>query len=452
MTVRDLPAVDALADQLAATGLPRIMLIETARRAIDTARAVLLDGGDADAVALARQEAARIARRRPQRVINATGVLLHTNLGRAPLHPPAARRAAEAATGYAALELDLATGRRGGRAAYTHDLVARLTGAEAALVVNNNAGALFLALAALGSGGRVVVSRGELIEIGGSFRLPELMLAAGVRLVEVGTTNRTHADDYRRALGPRTGLLLKVHRSNFELRGYVAEVGVQELAGIARAHAVPLLEDLGSGTLLDLRAWGLPEACWAPGRLRLGADLVCFSGDKLLGGPQAGILLGRSESLDALRRDPLARAVRLDKLAIAALDATLRLLLDEQPERSLPVLRALTETAPAVEGRARRLAERLAAAAGTRLAIRVEPTRAPVGGGSLPGFEIDSWAVALRPPDGPDALARRLRRAAVPVLVRVREDAVLLDARTLLPDDEEALEASLGAALADAAD
>ncbi len=453
---RALPAVDALAAEIraAAPELPAWVCRAAAREAVGEARQALERGREVPEPLAARgtRLAAALARPRPARVVNATGVVLHTNLGRAPLAPAASRAAAEAGARYTDLELGADERRRGDRLAALEALLVQLSGAEAAFAVNNNAAALVLAAHALARDREVVVSRGELVEIGGSFRLPAMLDAAGVRLVEVGTTNRTHADDYRRALGPRTGLLLKVHRSNFELRGYVAEVGVQELAGIARAHAVPLLEDLGSGTLLDLRAWGLPEACWAPGRLRLGADLVCFSGDKLLGGPQAGILLGRSESLDALRRDPLARAVRLDKLAIAALDATLRLLLDEQPERSLPVLRALTETAPAVEGRARRLAERLAAAAGTRLAIRVEPTRAPVGGGSLPGFEIDSWAVALRPPDGPDALARRLRRAAVPVLVRVREDAVLLDARTLLPDDEEALEASLGAALADAAD
>jgi L-seryl-tRNA(Ser) seleniumtransferase len=269
-----------------------------------------------------------------------------------------------------------------------------------------------------------------------------------VELVEVGTTNRTHLADYERALGPRTALLLKVHRSNFELRGFVAEVGLPELAQLGRAHGVPVVEDLGSGTLVDLSAHGLPAESYAPARLRLGADLVCFSGDKLLGGPQAGIVLGRSRLVDALRRDPVARALRLDKLSLAALDWTLACMLAGRAEREIPVLRQLLEPAARLELRARRLAERLAKAAGAGVEISLLAERTLVGGGSLPGFELASWVVALRGSAPADELAARLRAAAVPVVARVRDALVLIDVRTLLEGDEALVEGALAEACA----
>jgi L-seryl-tRNA(Ser) seleniumtransferase len=380
-------------------------------------------------------------------VVNATGVVLHTNLGRAPLAAGAAEAAAEAASHYTDLELDLGDGRRGDRGASVREMLRLLSGAESALVVNNNAAAVLLIASTFAHGREVLVSRGELVEIGGSFRVPEILERAGARLVEVGTTNRTHPADYRRAIGADTALLLKVHRSNFEQRGFVAEVDLSELAGIAREHGLPMVEDLGSGTLVDLRERGLPEESFAPARLELGASLVCFSGDKLLGGPQAGLVLGSTQDVAALARNPLARALRLDKLDLAALGWTLRCLLEGRGPQEIPVLQALLEPADSVELRARDLAERLEHLVAGRLEVRLEASRAPVGGGSVPGFELESFAVALRGL-GSEQLARALRRSPVPVLGRVRHDAVLLDARTLLPGDDQRIEEAILAAIA----
>ena len=447
---RSLPAVDRLARAVGrlCPDLAPWAVTEASRRTLESERERLAAAPDGTAVGeqeLARrgaEVAAALGRGQPGRVVNATGVVLHTNLGRAPLAPGAAAAVAEVAAHYSDLELDLDTGRRGDRGAAVAEKLVLLSGAEAALVVNNNAAAVFLALGSLARGRQVIVSRGELVEIGGSFRVPEILERAGVELVEVGTTNRTHLADYERALGPRTALLLKVHRSNFELRGFVAEVALPELAQLGRAHAVPLVEDLGSGTLVDLSAHGLPGDAYAPARLRLGADLVCFSGDKLLGGPQAGIVLGRSRLVDALRRDPVARALRLDKLSLAALDWTLEALLAGRAEREIPVLRQLLEPAPRLEARARALAERLAKVCGASAELSVLPESTLVGGGSLPGFELESWVVALRGPSSAEAFARRLRTAAVPVIARVRDALVLIDVRTLLPGDESAIEAA----------
>jgi L-seryl-tRNA(Ser) seleniumtransferase len=455
---RRLPAVDRLIGELAREqpGLAAWAAAQAARRVLEAERLRLEQepGGGAAAeselVRRAAEAAARLARLRPQRVVNATGVVLHTNLGRAPLAEGAVAAVAAAAGHYTDLELDLASGRRDDRCASVVEKLRLLSGAEAAHVVNNNAAAIFLALGALARGRQVVVSRGELVEIGGSFRLPEILERAGVELVEVGTTNRTHVADFARAIGPRTGLLLKVHRSNFEVRGFVAEVELAELARLGRERGVPVVEDLGSGTLVDLTAHGLPAIHYVPSRLRQGADLVCFSGDKLLGGPQAGIVLGKAGHVDALRRDPAARALRLDKLSLAALDWTLEALLDGRGERDIPVLRQLLVPAARLEARARRLAERLAKAAGPAAQLSVLPERTLVGGGSLPGFELDSWVVALRAATSAEELAARLRAACVPVLTRVRDALVLIDVRCLLDDDETAIEAAVAQACAGA--
>ncbi len=448
-----LPAVDRLARAVAALdpGLPAWCATAGARRTLAVARLRLQEGGgpppDPEGIETAAlAEARALARPRPGRVVNATGVVLHTNLGRAVLAPGAAQAVARAAAGYSDLELDVASGGRGDRLGPVGELLVQLSGAEAALAVNNNAAALLLAVETLARGREVVVSRGELVEIGGSFRIPEIVEKAGARLVEVGTTNRTHAGDYRRAAGPRTGCFLKVHRSNFEQRGFVAEVELPALVALGAECGVPVIEDLGSGTLLDLRAQGLPEASFAPARLAAGVDLLCFSGDKLLGGPQAGLLLGRGAFVERARRNPLARALRLDKLTLAALDWTLRAQLEGRAGE-LPTVRQLTEPAAALEERAESLAERLAKAARGRLEVQAVAVRAPVGGGSLPGFELDSWAVALRAARGAEALAAALRAQPVPVLGRVRGDALLLDVRTLLPGDAEDCEAALATVL-----
>jgi len=433
-------------------GLPDWAATEAARQVLEALRATLA-GGEATAPgaeALAERAlgvALGLARPRPSRVVNATGVVLHTNLGRSVLAPEAAEAVLGAAIAYSDLEIDPATGRRGNRLGSVSTLLARLSGAEAAFAVNNNAAATLLALDTLARGREAVVSRGELVEIGGSFRVPEILARAGVRLVEVGTTNRTHADDYRRAIGPDTALLLKVHRSNFEIRGFTAEVELPELVAIGREHGLPVLEDLGSGTLLDPGALSLPAGSHVAARVAAGADCVCFSGDKLLGGPQAGILVGSRTAIEPMCKNPLARALRLDKLSLAALDWTLRALLEGRAAE-IPTLRQLAETPAQVRSRAEALAERLRKVArGPALDVEVASDRAAVGGGSLPGFELDTWVVALRAPCGPDGLAAALRAAAVPVLARIRDDAVLLDARTLLDGDEPTIEAALREAL-----
>ncbi len=451
---RALPGVDRLAREAAALAgdLPAWSLRQAAREQVDEERTRVDQAGAErrSLLDLARRtadRARRLAAPHPRRVVNATGVVLHTNLGRAPLAPGAAQAVADAAAGYSDLEFDLETGRRGDRLAAVSAKLARLAGAEAAFAVNNCAAAVMLALNTLARGREVIVSRGELIEIGGSFRVPAIMERAGVRLVEVGATNRTHARDYAAAVGPETALLLKVHRSNFEMSGFVCEVGLRELAEIGREHGVPVFEDLGSGSLIELP--GLPAACFAPGRLRLGAQLVCFSGDKLLGGPQAGLLLGGAETIAALRDNPMARALRLDKLSLAALDWTLGVHLAGRAEYEIPVLQQLRAPLDGLEERARRLAERLAKVAGRDANVSPRPETALVGGGSLPGFELPGWVVAVSPRVGAGAerIAAGLRAAMPPVVARIRGDELLFDVRTLLDDDEAAVEQALREAL-----
>jgi L-seryl-tRNA(Ser) seleniumtransferase len=450
---RGLPGVDRLTREMTrhAPDLPDWSLREGARQAVDEARKQITRGENppVDLAARALQLAAALDRPSPARVINATGVVLHTNLGRAVLAPGAARAAAEAAVAYSDLEFDLESGERGDRLARVATLLRLLSGAEAALAVNNNAAAVLLAVNSLGKGREVVVSRGELVEIGGSFRVPEILVQAGVRLVEVGTTNRTHREDYRGAIGAETGLLLKVHRSNFEQRGFVTEVELPALVEIGREAGVPVVEDLGSGTLLDFRAQGLPPESFAPARLASGVDLVCFSGDKLLGGPQAGVVLGTQEAVRCLRSNPLARALRLDKMSLAALDWTLRAVAEGRAEQEIPTLRQLGESLAAVEKRAQELLVLIEKVADARLTAELEETRAPVGGGSLPGFELPSRAVTLRGAIGAEQLCAALRRGPVPVLARVRDDRVQLDVRTLLPGDEALVASALQRALSD---
>jgi L-seryl-tRNA(Ser) seleniumtransferase len=452
---RALPAVDRLvaAVETAQPGIAGWAAREGARDALAAARERLAAAAAPEAPdleELVRSAAARareLARPHPARVLNATGIVLHTNLGRAPLASGAAESAARAARGYTDLELDLASGRRGSRTAAVVDKLRLLAGVPDAVVVNNNAAAILLVLATLARGREVIVSRGELVEIGGSFRVPEILESAGVRLVEVGTTNRTHLADYARAIGPQTALLLKVHRSNFALRGFVAEATLPELSELAREHGLPLVEDLGSGTLVDLSAHGLPEEAFAPSRLRRGAEIVCFSGDKLLGGPQAGIVLtARAEHAEALRSHPLARALRLDKLSLAALDWTLAALLDGRAEDELPVLRRLLEPDAALEARARGLAARIRGFA-PELEPGVEADTTEAGGGALPELALRTWVVSLRPAGGASALAAQLRAGDPPVLARVRDAALILDLRSLEPEDEKAVEQALRSAL-----
>jgi L-seryl-tRNA(Ser) seleniumtransferase len=423
--LRDLPSVDELAravDDPLAVGAARAVLAR-AREDITAG----FDPGDLVERLGAELEAAR----RPalRRTLNATGVVVHTNLGRAPLADAALERIREVGRGYSNLEYDLTTGTRGSRQDHVAALLRRLTGAEAALVVNNNAAALLLALAALAEGREVVVSRGELIEIGDGFRIPDVLERSGARLVEVGTTNRTRATDYERAIGPDTALLLRVHQSNFRLVGFTELPAVEELAGVAGRHGLPLVDDLGSGVLVEL-----PEEPSARQSLEAGADLVCFSGDKLLGGPQAGIVVGRAELVERLRRHPLQRALRADKLTLAALEGTLGLYLE--PERALqevPVLRMLFEPLDAVRARAERLAGLVE---GT-----VEETVGRVGGGALPLAELPSFACAIE-----EDLAAGLRAGDPPVIGIVRDGRLMLDCRTVSDTEVDEVAAVVRAA------
>jgi L-seryl-tRNA(Ser) seleniumtransferase len=389
----------------------------------------------AGVAARVRQRAADLDRRRIRRVINATGVVLHTNLGRAPLSDEAVAAAREAA-GYATLEYDIETGDRSSRAPVSATLLAALTGAESALVVNNNAGALLLALAALARGREVVVSRGELIEIGGEFRLPDVMEASGAVLREVGTTNRTHPKDYRAAIGERTALVLKVHPSNYRVVGFAAEPSLEEIVAIAHEADVPVLYDVGSGLLAaDERLPGEPDASSA---IAAGCDLVCFSGDKLLGGPQAGVLVGRRSIVETCRRNPIARAVRADKLTLAAMESTA---LAHARGLANPTTAAIAIDAAAVRARAEAITASLSPGSAT-----VVETGSVTGGGSLPGHSIPSSAIAIAT-SHPDAVVATLRRHDPPVIARVEDGEVRLDLRTVPPSDDAVITNALRSAL-----
>jgi len=423
--LRDLPSVDELA-----RGVDDPLAVAAARVVLARAREEIRAGaepGDLEARVQEELGAARTARLR--RALNATGVIVHTNLGRAPLAEAALERVREVGRGYSNLEYDLSAGTRGSRQDHVAGVLRRLTGAEAALVVNNNAAAVLLALAALAEGREVLVSRGELIEIGDGFRIPDVLARSGARLVEVGTTNRTRAADYDRAIGPETAVLLRVHQSNFRLVGFTELPSVGELAQLAQRHGLPLVDDLGSGALAQIE-----DEPSVRESLEAGADLVCFSGDKLLGGPQAGIVVGSAELVERLRRHPLQRAVRADKLTLAALEGTLALYLDPQlAAREVPVLRMAGEPAKAVRSRAERLAE----AVGGEL----EETVSRVGGGALPLAELPSFACAVE-----EDLAGALRLGEPPVIGVVRDGRLLLDCRTLTDSEAEEVAALVAAA------
>jgi len=419
MELRDLPSVDELT-----RSLDDPLAVDAARALLERAREEIRAGAEPGDLAARLHDELQAARAPSlRRVVNATGVIVHTNLGRAPLAEEALAQVVETARGYSNLELDLRDGTRGSRQDHVAAILRRLTGAEAALVVNNNAAAMLLALGALAEGREVIVSRGELIEIGDGFRIPDVLARSGARLVEVGTTNRTRVKDYERTVRAETALLLRVHQSNFRVVGFTELPKLEELAAVAHRHDLPLLDDLGSGVLTELP--GEPSARES---LAAGADLVCFSGDKLLGGPQAGIVVGRADLIERLRVHPLHRAVRADKLTLAALEGTLRLYLDA-PER-IPVLRMLREDAATVRARAERLA---ALAGGT-----VEETVARVGGGALPLAEIPSFACALD-----ETLVAALRLGDPPVVGIVRDGKLLLDCRTLRDDEIDEVAAAV---------
>lgn len=438
---RQLPSIDAL---LAGPGVaalladhPRALVVQAARAAVDAAR---VNGGVAPVEgwdAAVRAAVVRLGAPSLAPVINATGVVLHTNLGRAPLAPAAIAALTQVAQGYSALEYDLGRGTRGSRHAHCRDLLVELTGAADALVVNNAAGAVLLALSALARGGEAIVSRGELVEIGGAFRIPDIMARSGAKLVEVGTTNRTHAHDYERALTPDSRLILKVHRSNFQVTGFTADVSVVELAELAHERKLTCLYDLGSGLLMNLSKWGLSGEPTVSEAVAGGADVIAFSGDKLLGGPQAGVLIGSEAAIAACRSDPIARTVRADKLTLAALEATLALYRDpETARREIPILRMLTEDLESLKARA----EMLLHGAGERGELIDGDSE--VGGGSFPGAKLKTWLVGIKHP-APDTYLAHLRSFDPPIIARVAGRRVLLDARTIFPEQLETVIAAL---------
>jgi L-seryl-tRNA(Ser) seleniumtransferase len=438
-TLRELPAVEVLAGR--AEGIPRAQAISAARLAIEAARQRVLAGEDVDLsfAALDAELAARakeIASSSLRPVINATGVILHTNLGRAPLAPEAAEAAALVAVSYTNLEYDLESGERGSRHIHLERGLLQLSGAESAIAVNNNAAAVLLALASLGEG-EVIVSRGQLLEIGGSFRIPEILAQSGLDLVEVGTTNRTRLDDYRAAIGPKTAALMRVHQSNFRLHGFTEEVPLGELCELAAEHRVPLVDDLGSGAVEPIA-----DEPTLVESVRAGATLVCCSADKLLGGPQAGLIFGATRAVERCGRHPLARALRLDKMQLAALEATLRLRQMGGVE-GIPVQAMLNASGAALQDRAAALARDIGPSAEV-----IEASALP-GGGSLPDFELQGPVCAVQPGSGgADALAARLRKGEPPVVVRISSSRVLLDPRTIsetaLAPLAEAVKAALG--------
>ena len=454
--LRNLPAVDELLHRPPIQSLLKIhsrpLVVDSIRKVLDQRRRTILQGGEEEASAATgltsdqwteavEQVVAAAFRPSLRPLINATGVVLHTNLGRAPLSEEALRNLVEIAGGYSNLEFSLETGERGSRYEHVEELLCRISGAESGLVVNNNAAAVLLALNSLAEGKEVIVSRGQLVEIGGSFRIPDVMRKSGARLVEVGTTNRTHLRDYEQAITGETALLLKVHASNFRILGFTAEVSLKELAALGKDRGLPVMEDLGSGCFIDLSPLGIEHEPTVQETIQAGVDVVTFSGDKLLGGPQAGILLGKRKFIDLIKKNPLNRALRIDKLTLAALESTLRVYLD--PERVMKVLPALSMLAcplEELERRARRFQRKLSKDLSSLCKICLKEENSQVGGGALPLQELPTRVVALRPLKlSAASLEERMRKNAPPVVVRVKEEEILLDLRTVAKEEEDIL-------------
>ncbi len=454
---REIPKVDEfLGREMVRRALaahPRWAVLETVREVLEGRRALISSlaspprEGESPVEGLEEEFQRRLsghALPRLKPLVNATGIIVHTNLGRSCLAPEALRQAERVAAGYSNLEYRLDRGERGSRQDHVTELLCRLTGAEAALAVNNNAAAVLLCLGTHAAGREVVVSRGQLVEIGGSFRIPDVMARSGAVLREVGTTNKTHLSDYRDAVGPQTAMILKVHTSNFQVVGFTSSVALAELASLGREHGLPVMDDLGSGCLVDLSAYGLRGEPTVRSAVEAGADLVTFSGDKLLGGPQSGLIVGRRDLVDAIRSNPLHRAVRLDKVTLAALEATLRLYLEgERVLSRIPTLRMISEPVDLVRRRARRLARRLSPETKSALAVSVVTTASQVGGGALPLEEIPSAAVSLGGRRPAHELEEGLRKHSPPVIGRVHEGRLLLDMRTVADGEIETVAAAV---------
>ena len=440
-----IPKVDRLLAEVEAAmpDCPRPILLDAVRATLEDVRGrigsreltVLPDPVVIMEMVRARAEASMLPGIR--RCVNGAGVVLHTSLGRAPLAAAAQEALARVVSHYAMLALDAESGKRGDRLSSVEPLLRRLTGCEAAVVVNNNAAATLLILNSLAEGKEVVISRGELVEIGGSYRIPDVLQRSGAILREVGTTNRTHPQDYRNAIGPGTGMLLKVHQSNYRIVGFTSDVPIAEIAAIAHAHGIPAIHDIGSGALIDLTTYGLPKEPVVQESLAAGADVVCFSGDKLLGGPQCGIILGRHDLIARMKKNQLMRALRCDKMTLSVLEATLRLFLDKETlPRLHPVLHMLTQTEEELKERCTRLADRLQPVLTGHAAVSVEPDSSEVGSGSMAGTVLPTRVVAVTPSATPcEDMSRRRRHLRGPIIGRIKEQRYILDARTIRDDE-----------------
>ena len=449
---RSLPKVDDWIHKLTSQcASPSTLIKKVVREEIERERQVIINAPHQAKIHSEEEWAARFTtalRRKSQPrfrpVINATGVVIHTNLGRSPLAADAALALVDAGKRYSNLEFDLTTGKRGSRYSHIEDILRDLTGAEAALVVNNNAAAVLLALDSLAKGREVIVSRGQLVEIGGSFRVPEVMAKSGAKLVEVGSTNRTHLKDYQHAISQETALLLKVHTSNFRIIGFTAEVSAADLACLAKKNGLLTMEDLGSGSLIELSRYGLPQEPTVREVVAAGIDVVCFSGDKLLGGPQAGIIVGKEEAIELIKKNPLNRALRIDKLTLASLEATLRHYYQlEDALKSIPTLAMLTENSLVIKKRASRLLRKLRPAIGEYCQTTIIPTLSRVGGGAMPEYNLPSFAVTFEQKGvedspgsiSPNRLERDFRALTTPIIGRIEHNRFLLDLRTVQDDE-----------------
>ena len=448
--LRALPGVDRMLEltrqRSEFEGVPTLLLTNTIRSVVEALRLQILSAPESESVVpidddrllkLTAQMLQETLRLRLKPVVNATGVVVHTNLGRSLLAEEALENITAVAKGYTNLEYDLAAGRRGSRYSHVEEIICEITGAEAAMVVNNCAGAVLLCLETVASGKSVIVSRGELVEIGGSFRVPDVMAKSGAILTEVGTTNRTHLRDYENAIDENTALLLKVHRSNFSVVGFTAEVSLSELAELGSRHNIPVMEDLGSGTFIDFSNYGLAKESTVQESVASNADLVTFSGDKLLGGPQAGIIVGRKELIDRVKENPITRALRIDKLTLAAFESTLRLYRDEDKAVStIPTLRMLTATKEETTAAAQKLMEQLSKLGDERLKLQIKDLASKAGGGALPLLELHGTGVQIEI-DGfsPNRIQTYLRQNEPPVIGRIEDDCLLIDPRTLQEED-----------------
>jgi len=450
--LRKIPSVDEILSRQESIELlrtyPRTVVVDAIRRGLKRLREELLHKEDLSGLEdslfsfehlypLFQKEIDLQVQPKLRRVINATGVVIHTNLGRSPLHSSALEHLIEVSKTYSNLEYDLDLGERGNRHSHVEETLCRLSGAESALVVNNNAGAVLLALNTIAEGREVIVSRGELVEIGGAFRIPDVMKRSGAFLREVGTTNRTHLNDYQKAIGPQTALLLKVHTSNFRVMGFTSEVSLQDLVQLGRQHHLPVLNDLGSGCLVDFTQYGLEKEPTVQEAIQTGVDVVTFSGDKLLGGPQAGIILGRKNFLDPIKINPLARALRIDKLTLAVLESTLLLYLDERRAmEEIPTLRMLSLHTKVLKRRGRRLLKRLSGMVKKGIQFNLKEDVSQVGGGALPLQGLPTIVLAMKPLDfSVNSLEESLRKGEPPVIGRINKDEFILDMRTVF--DEE---------------